>query len=573
MDQTQQTDTLYQSYDKNLTKITGDSQMSSIMSMINADPSANNSTLVNIPADLVGSGQSSGVQNMSNGGIYSNKQRWSDTVAGFFFGIDTDGTAKLNIGNASSYIRWDGTNLSVIGGVSISSLDIPDTTTANSFHVDSTGNSWWGATTLGSAVAKILNTGAATFSNINVTGGSVAGGTITTGSITTGQLNFSPITAGGAASDVNGYATKINGTQIVTGSITSNQIQTNTLTVGTNVLLGTAQDSGGVTTIIGSTVTTSFVNALNITTANLNASSITSGTIAVGGTSQPGTIKIQTAGEYYGSAKIYWVNSSGTNKGRIWTDDNGYLGMNALGGQMYFYCNSNQALFVSDSSQSVFGTGGLKVQGSFNVGDVGGSTVNARFNGGNVYLSNTGTGEYLLGQAGTASWLNSTTYTYLSVGGTAALRASSSGVTIYGSNALFIANANKIDFQNWTLTMNANKTAIVPTSQGYNALYCTESPEVWFMDFTGPDKSLDPLFEEVSTGPYRYIKCEDGGYQVWGKRKGHEGYRFESKTLEEYIANEKFLNMNKPSAQLQNDSTPQRISVTLPETAAINNMI
>jgi len=36
----------------------------------------------------------------------------------------------------------------------------------------------------------------------------------------------------------------------------------NGLVVGTNVDLGTAQDSAGVTTIIGDTVTTSFVNAL-----------------------------------------------------------------------------------------------------------------------------------------------------------------------------------------------------------------------------------------------------------------------------------------------------------------------
>jgi len=56
--------------------------------------------------------------------------------------------------------------------VSVDSLDIPDTTTANSFHVDNTGNTWWGSTTLGGAVAKVSNTGVATFTKVTISGGS-----------------------------------------------------------------------------------------------------------------------------------------------------------------------------------------------------------------------------------------------------------------------------------------------------------------------------------------------------------------------------------------------------------------
>jgi len=44
-------------------------------------------------------------------------------------------------------------------GIETDHIDIPDTTTANSFHVDTTGNAWWGATTLASAVAYIKNDG------------------------------------------------------------------------------------------------------------------------------------------------------------------------------------------------------------------------------------------------------------------------------------------------------------------------------------------------------------------------------------------------------------------------------
>ena len=53
----------------------------------------------------------------------------------------------------------------------------------------------------------------------------------------------------------------------------------NGLVVGTNVGIGTAEDSAGVTTIIGSTVTTGFVNALSITAGSISASDITAGTI------------------------------------------------------------------------------------------------------------------------------------------------------------------------------------------------------------------------------------------------------------------------------------------------------
>ena len=73
-------------------------------------------------------------------------------------------------------LNADGTIQAV--GLESTYLNIPDTTTANSFHVDTLGNTWWGATTIGSAVAKVLNTGAATF-----TSGSIGGFTITATSL------------------------------------------------------------------------------------------------------------------------------------------------------------------------------------------------------------------------------------------------------------------------------------------------------------------------------------------------------------------------------------------------------
>jgi len=105
--------------------------------------------------------------------IYIAKQSFTDTTAGMITGIDTDGEFKWLLGDSSGQIDWNVTTadtLTVTGSLSVKSLDIPDTTTVNSFHVDSNGNAWWGATTLGAAVASITNAGVATFTNAEVTG-------------------------------------------------------------------------------------------------------------------------------------------------------------------------------------------------------------------------------------------------------------------------------------------------------------------------------------------------------------------------------------------------------------------
>jgi hypothetical protein len=71
-------------------------------------------------------------------------------------------------------------NPQVSGGKLIgSSLHIPnEDASVYSFHVDNSGNAWWGSTNITTAVAKILNTGVATFTNVNITGGSVAVSTL-----------------------------------------------------------------------------------------------------------------------------------------------------------------------------------------------------------------------------------------------------------------------------------------------------------------------------------------------------------------------------------------------------------
>lgn len=58
-------------------------------------------------------------------------------------------------------------------GVAVTSINIPNSTTANSFHTDASGNSWWGtnvATGYTTAPAYILSTGAARFTSIEISG-------------------------------------------------------------------------------------------------------------------------------------------------------------------------------------------------------------------------------------------------------------------------------------------------------------------------------------------------------------------------------------------------------------------
>ena len=99
----------------------------------------------------------------------------------------------------------------------------------------------------------------------------------------------------------------------------------------------------------------------------------------------------------------------------------------------------------------------------------------------------------------------------------------------------------------YSLQLTSSKTAILPTSDGFRALYCLESPEVWFFDFCKTKEEIDPLFLEVTEGKIKFTKTDDGEYQVWRRRRGHANRRFGVKTVEEFEANERFLRMSQPN--------------------------
>lgn len=103
--------------------------------------------------------------------------------------------------------------------LSVDSLDIPDTTTANSFHVDIDGNTWWGATTIGASIASVTKAGVLTATGAIITGtitatsltattgGTIGGTTITSTALTGGIIRTA---ASGARIELIASTTRMN---------------------------------------------------------------------------------------------------------------------------------------------------------------------------------------------------------------------------------------------------------------------------------------------------------------------------------------------------------------------------
>lgn len=162
------TDALYSTYGRDLYK-TGveDDPTTQMIANLNSDQSSDNSGQLEVQADTMGSGVDSSTTEQGVGQYSSGKTMFDNSQIGYILGVDK-GTAKFYIGSTTSYLNWDGTTLTVKGSISATAIDIPDTVTANSFHVDSSGNAWWGATTLAASTANVTAAGVGTFAGLSV---------------------------------------------------------------------------------------------------------------------------------------------------------------------------------------------------------------------------------------------------------------------------------------------------------------------------------------------------------------------------------------------------------------------
>ncbi|MFZ2881567.1 MAG: hypothetical protein WA019_00685 [Candidatus Moraniibacteriota bacterium] len=303
----------------------------------------------------------------------------------------------------------------------------------------------------------------------------------------------------------NSDATYIDGGKIYAHSITAGQIQTNSLTVGTDVNLGTAKDAAGVTTIVNGVITADYINAR----VAISASQIIAGTLSVGGSGQPEAILLVRDSGGTGT-KLRWEGGS-----RIWADNSNNFGFNAIGGTLVFYSNSSERMQVN--------SGGINVSGD----------VTTK----NLYL-NQGQNEGSIHNVDRIRGYNDLNFV-----GNGDVRFYRDGSD--GAGVRFEWGTGKIFSYSSSINLGGtDKTAIVPSSKGFRALYSAESPEVWFFDFCPSKDDIDPLFLEVTEGDLKFIKC-DGGYQVWRKRKGHANKRFELKTALQFYKNEAFLGLAK----------------------------
>jgi parallel beta-helix repeat protein len=112
------------------------------------------------------------------------KKTFTDTTEGWMQGLDTDNKYKWILGDGTSGIDWGVTaagTLTVMGVITASAIHIPDEdTTANSFHVESDGDTWWGCTQTNwtadnnNANAYVLSSGVAQFQSVTLTGSVIA---------------------------------------------------------------------------------------------------------------------------------------------------------------------------------------------------------------------------------------------------------------------------------------------------------------------------------------------------------------------------------------------------------------
>jgi len=116
------------------------------------------------------------------------------TGTGIFLGLD-GADYEFRAGDPDNdLIHWDGSALSISGALTAGELHIPDEdATANSFHVNTAGDSWWGATKTNfdsdndNATAYVLKTGVAKFQSVTAESTTTIENIKIVGRITAGQ--------------------------------------------------------------------------------------------------------------------------------------------------------------------------------------------------------------------------------------------------------------------------------------------------------------------------------------------------------------------------------------------------
>jgi len=405
---------------------------------------------------------------------------------GVYIGKDiADGLYKFRAGDpAGVMLSWNGTALNVVGF-------LPTGSAANDVNTN--------VTTIEGGKITALSVTATQIAAATITGAKIAAGTITASNITASTITGSLIAAG-----------TITGSNMLANTITSTQLATTNLITLTAQIADAVISSAKIISLTADKLTAGTIDASSITVTNLSATNLTVGTLSTSRIAD-GSITAGAAGKLAAST-ITDFNIGSLNAGKITA---GTISADRIASGSITSAKIQTNLSLTGL------TLGAKAQFSdqLTVGYTPGSSSSFSLRLGGSY--------------GDRIWFNEGTdklemHDDLTV----------AGDTYIGSGSMTFENGN-------ILTMSSSKTAILPTSQGYRALYCAESPEVWFFDFVPFKDKIDPVFEEVTIGEKHFIKTEDGSYLVFARRIGHENKRFEYKTEEEFLKNEKFLRMAK----------------------------
>ena len=169
----------------------------------------------------------------STGSIAIGKTSYADDSTGGMWVGYSGGTYKLNLGNSTYSMKWDGSALNItgaitaksgaIGGFSIGDTDLTTDAGATGFASSGGHRLWVGNATPGSAPFRVTNAGVLTASGATITGG------ITASSLTiTGTATFS-----------GGSMTLPNGGSITSSAMDLNQGTLANLTVDGDITVGT----------------------------------------------------------------------------------------------------------------------------------------------------------------------------------------------------------------------------------------------------------------------------------------------------------------------------------------------
>jgi predicted phage tail protein len=203
---------------------------------------------------------SSYIQGGSGVYIASGKTAYGQTTAGFWLG-NVGATPKFDIGNSSSYLRWDGSALNIKGNITLdnaSSINISGFNNNSGYTDDTTANS---ATTTANSATTTANGATTTANAATVTANSAS--TAASNAQTTAD-GKTTLAAANAAVNVN--VTSISGGVIQTGTLIAAKIESGNNAIGSSsnkfAFNGTTEyGASGISTVIGATAVNSSTAA------------------------------------------------------------------------------------------------------------------------------------------------------------------------------------------------------------------------------------------------------------------------------------------------------------------------